>query len=411
MSIQPEKYIEKIEEHPKESSPAVSSQNPSSLEVLQMVFQMLISIGINLGTISQNCAKMQNDQATIADRQAETTKEASDDYLKKLDKFYVEQAKAKKWGIFGEVMKWVGVSIAAVVGALLCETGVGFVLLAGVIALTASGTMEKGISALGDLLGEQIGSSVWGKILAQLIVIAVVTVVTAGAEGISLGISKAATATSEGGEIAAQAAIRGAEEQIGEMVAGEGAAAANNEAASGLSNYQPRFRYAARAVGVQTICSSNLIGELVDQLINQIPGDESAKKWAALITTIILDLSVALLSFKGVGDDGFVNKFITQAPKIKMGLFSLQGTSQIVGTVPQIGMATTQMAEAETLKEMAPLESNFLTSESMIQIFTSLSELLSKMGASIAEGTQQLFRIDFSSAYKAATEAMNRYTG
>src|SRR5579872_2321035 len=173
------------------------THNVSYQQMLQSIFELEGSISLNEGQLAENSNKTQMSQAQVEQEQVQISHQQYQSEIAQLQKLQNQEGTAQKWSTFGDIMKWVGVGVAACVGALLCETPAGFAILAGVIALTASGVLNKGISALGNALGNAMGGSTgdhtWGNIIAQVIVIAALTIVTAGAEGVYVGLTKAAS--------------------------------------------------------------------------------------------------------------------------------------------------------------------------------------------------------------------------
>ena len=177
------------------SNPGLSSSSSSDQathqQMMDSIFQLLMAIGLDEGILAKNFDQSQADQSQIAQAQAQSANTQTQNYLAQLAKAQQEQASAHRWSIFGDVMKWVGVAVGVVVGGLLCESPVGFAILAGVIAFAASPLFNKAVSALGTAIGNAIGSQTWGNVLAQVITVVVLTVATAGAEGIAAGFSSA----------------------------------------------------------------------------------------------------------------------------------------------------------------------------------------------------------------------------
>jgi hypothetical protein len=390
---------------------AAQATGTSNQQAMAITFQMLMAIALNMGIISQAFSQNQSDQAALAQSQAQTEHENCQKYLAQLTAFQKEQKKAHAWGIFGDVMKWVGIAVAAVVGALLCETPAGFAILAVVIGLTASGLLNKGLSFIGDKLGQAMGSKTWGNIFVQVIAIAVLTVATAGAEaGYSAVVaSKAATAAAEGATEAAVGAATKAAEDAGEA-AEQATGAASNSADK--TNFSTNFKnslngYATRTVGITSLASTNVVGELVQESIEHIPGNSTAKEWAETILTAAITLAIAIVSFKGMTqNESIVNQFTQKAAQLKTGLFAVQGAGQLAKDGATVGSEWTTYVGAGIQKAQGPLQAAMTNSAGMIQVFNSLSSVTQEVMKAMMEAYQPIFSINFGAGWDAATQGL-----
>jgi hypothetical protein len=316
-------------------------------------------------------------------------------------------------------MKWVGVALAAVVGALLCETPAGFAILALVIGLTASGLLNKGLSFVGDKLGQAMGSSTWGNIIVQCVAIVLITVATAGAEAGYTAVVASRTA-STAVQAATQATIKAVEEGAQEAIqtAASQAAEAAQDAASNATgavdktSFTANFKtslngYATRAAGVTSLTSTNVIGELVQEAIGHLPMNSSAKQLVETILTAVLTIAVAIASFKGVvNNDTFMNQFTAMTPRLKTGLFALQGLGGLAGDAAGTGNGWTQMQAAGIQKGQGPLQAAMTNYQGMTQVFSSLSTTTEQILKAIIAAYQPVFSINFGAAWQAAAQGL-----
>jgi len=390
---------------------AAQATGTSNQQAMAVTFQMLMSIALNMGIISQDFSQNQSDQAALSQSNAQIEHENCQKFLAQIAAFQKEQKKAHAWGIFGDVMKWVGIAVAAVVGALLCETPAGFAILAVVIGLTASGLLNKGLSFVGDKLGSAMGSNTWGNILVQVFAIAVLTVATAGAEAgyTAVVASKAATAAADGAAQAAVSAATKAAEDAGQ--AAEQASVALTNGAD-KTNFGTNFKsslngYATRTVGVTTLASTNVVGELVQESIEHIPGNSTAKEWAETILTTMITLAIALASFKGMTEnESIVNQFTQKAGQLKTGMFAFQGAGDVITNTAYAGNSWTNYVGAGIEKTQGPLQAAMTNSQGMIQVLSSLSSVTQEVMKAMMESYQPLFSINFGAGWDAATQGL-----
>lgn len=380
-------------------------------QAMSITWAMLMKIALNMGLISQDFSQNQSDQAAVAQSEAQIDHENVQKYMTQEAAFQKEQKKAHAWGIFGDVMKWVGIAVAAVVGALLCETPAGFGILALVIGLTASGLLNKGLSFIGDKLGSAMGSKTWGNIFVQVFAVAILTVATAGAEaGYSAVVaSKAATAAAEGATQAAVGAVTKAAEDAGQ-VAEQTTGAVTNSADK--TNFGTNFKsslngYATRTVGVISLASTNVVGELVQESIEHIPGNSTAKEWAETILTAAIMLTIAIVSFKGMTENqSILNQFTQKAPLLKTGAFIAQGTGQLAKDGATVGSEWTAYVGAGIQKTQGPLQAAITNSTGMIQVFNSLSSVTQEVMEAMMKAYQPIFSINFGAGWDAATQGL-----
>lgn len=380
-------------------------------QAMTITWAMLMKIALNMGLISQDFSQNQSDQAAISQSQAQTEHENFQKYMAQVAAYAEEQKKAHGWGIFGDVMKWVGIAVAAVVGALLCETPAGFGILALVIGLTASGLLNKGLSFIGDKLGSAMGSNTWGNIIVQVFAVAILTVATAGAEAgyTAVVASKAATAAADAATEAAVGAATKAAEDAGQVAEQTTNALTNS---TDKTNFGTNFKsslngYATRTVGVTSLASTNVVGELVQESIEHIPGNSTAKEWAETILTTAIMLTIALVSFKGMTqNESIVNQFTQKAPMLKTGLFMAQGTGQLASGGAKVGSEWTAYVGAGIQKTQGPLQAAITNSTGMIQVFNSLSSVTQEVMKAMMAAYQPIFSINFGAGWDTATQGL-----
>jgi hypothetical protein len=400
----------------------IDTTDMSRNQLMQMIYTLMLLVGKNMSLVQTTYAQSQLNQETIVQRQAQATQTQTTKYMSSLQELQQKEAEAKKWELFGTVMKWVGVAAGLLVGALLCETPVGFFILAAVIAYTASPLFDMTTKALGGAIGKAIGNSTWGNIIAQVIILVTLTVLTCGAEGLSTGLSKLATTAGEdAAESATQAAAQTAKE-VAEQVTQEISedAAQASKVAEGSSNkvaakdFKPRWTFASASVFTQTVMSSNISGELITQLIEAIPGNEKAKKMAETILTVVFDLLITLASFKFAASAGNLleqaSKLTSNPALLRGGIAAFTGATQITTAAAEGGQGYNQYQQSQIQQEMAPLQANMQFGQGFFQILTQLANLAQQIYKSLMDSNKILFTTNFAADWQACVSAQ-QYQG
>lgn len=421
----------------KPASPTHSSVNVSNglddtsrAQLMLLIYNLMIVVGENMSSIQNSYAQNQLDQAKIAQNQADGTEKETQQYLSKLSNLEEKRAEAKKWGVFGTIMKWIGVAIGLLVGALLCETPLGFIVLAAVIGFTASPLFDTAVSALGNAIGKAIGNTTWGSILAQAIILVVITVATCGAEGLSTGLTKLMTTAGEdAAEVGTQTTVQVAKqiaEEVEEEVTEEASSQlsqtseqASEQTASKVSakDFKPRWSYASAGVFTQTLLSTNLISNLALAIVDSVPGAKK-NELVQIITQIlalILELAVAFASFKGVSGEGvnLMQKLaqVTDSPILtRVAAGSIVGTTQVVNGIAVGGQSWYTYEQGQIQGELAPIQGSLMFGESFFQILTQLASAAQQAYKSLMHSNTILFNTNFSSDWQACVRAQ-QYQG
>ncbi len=404
-----------------EEKPAVSLILPADINtdqdqvsraaMMQMIYQLMLLIGENISKIQKSNAESQLDQSEIAQHQAEITQESTQDYLKKTDKLQKEQEQSKKWNAFSNVMKWIGVAVAALVGSLLIETGVGLALLATAIALTAipvsngKTLFDMGTDALAGELEKTGLDSTWSKILAQVILIVAITVVSCGAEGISAGAAKVAASASEE---TAKVAIG----EVGDQLGTEGAQQIGQDADRvSFKDFLPVRTAATTQMFMQTLFSSGLMQELVFQ----IPGMDK-NPVASAIVMVLLQIIMIAAAYKmtpGIGGTTLFSKMasvIGNPTKLRLALGTFIFSTQVTTEVANGGQSYNTYEQGKTNADLAPSQTRLMFGEGFLQIMTQLSTLAQKMYNETMNANEVIFKADFSSDMSACVAAQ-QYQG
>lgn len=403
---------------PVSSNEETQSGGTSYQQAMAITYQMLMAIAIDMGVIGKGFNQIQSDQATVSKSQADTTSESTKKYLQQV----YDASHESFWSKFADAFKWIGLAVAAIVGALLCETPAGFAMLALVIGLTASGLLNKGLALLGGAIGDLIGNKTAGNIIAQVLGIVVITVATCGAES-AFSIAMATRAATQAADTAAtQIAVKVGEEVAEEVVATtsetvvQNASSLTETASDAATSAQKSFGdyfkaslkgYSTRTVFVNTLCSSNLIGELVQQMIEHIPGNSAAKQIAESILTAVATIAVAIASFQGMsGNASFMSRFTDMVPKLRTGIFAFQGATSVIGDTATAGNSWENYLSAEIQKGEAPLKAEMDRSQGIAQVFNSLSKETQQVMEAMIKSFQPLFSINFGAGWQAAAQGL-----
>jgi len=396
------------------------SKETSYQQAMMITYQMLMAIAINMGEIGKGFNEIQSDQASVSKTQADETSKNTQKYLEQV----AAAAHESFWSKFADAFKWIGLALAAVVGALLCETPAGFAMLALVIGLTASGLLNKGISLLGDAIGEAIGNKTAGNIMAQILGIVVITIATCGADtacSIAIASRAAAQAADTGVTVAAEAGEQAVETAIAEVASetAEGTTTALTNTTSDVASAAEKSvgdyikaslkGYSTRSVFVNTLCSSNLIGEVIQQMMRIFPGKSDAewKQITEAVATAIATIAVAIFSMQGMSENTpFISKFINMVPKLRTGIFALQGVTSVVGDTAQAGNSWENYLSAEIQKGEAPLKKAIDESQEASQALNELSKVMHQAMESMMKSLQPIFSINFGAGWQAAAQGL-----
>jgi hypothetical protein len=148
---------------------------------MHMIYMLMLLVGANTSLIQNSFADNQLEMAQVAQNASNATHTATTQYLAKLDAYNAQLA-ASKPGLFGEIAKWVTAAVGIVLGAALAETAVGFAIIAAVIAFTQSPFFDKTVSLLGGAIGNMIGDSAAGKVIAQAMIVMIAVALTKGCD-------------------------------------------------------------------------------------------------------------------------------------------------------------------------------------------------------------------------------------
>lgn len=357
----------------------------SRAAMMSMIFQLMSQIGINQSIIAKANAQSQVDQTTIAEAQANNAQALSQTVSKQVDDYMKQLEESQKWSFWGSIFKWIVAAIVIVIGALTSEFGVGLLLLTAVTVFMASPLFDMAVGALAKGLEAAGLPSTWANVLAQIIVIVIVTICT-------LGIGTA-------GE-AANLAAKGA----------------GTAAEIGSSAAQAALKMALQAM-LQALLSSSVL----PQLLAQIPGIDKIPVLQAILT-IVLTIIIAVVAGKLMSTAGategqsLLSKLGTKLEQSLVDIRSLETAVNNAGRVARVagtaaeagagtGTAVYELKASDVLKILAPLQA-------LMGFVSGIATLMSKMSDQIEANTQssmKTFNTLFNTKFYADMEAAKAY--
>jgi hypothetical protein len=280
----------------------------SYAEMHDMIFELLKLIGMNQSVIAKATAGTQADQASIASKNADAAKVASEDVVKRLDELRKQNEAAAAWGIFGTVIKWLGVVLSAVISFVTANPTL-FAMTLALVVLTESGAMGKLTEAIGSALVAAGCDPAWSNIVAELIVTVIVIVASLGTQAIASGANAAS--------------------------AGSRLAQAGAKASAGLTA-------AAKAIPLVTI-QSLLSSAVLMELMGKIPGLDKIPALQILLTLILMIVAtvVGAKTMNASGKQGTMLQTVAQRFNKEI-LQATQSKIEFATSVAQFGATTAE---------------------------------------------------------------------
>jgi hypothetical protein len=394
-----------------------SGDQTSRAALMQLIYELLLLVGENVSEVQTANAQTQLIGATIAEKQANAAQVSEQELTKELDKQQTEQAKAQEWGTFGTVMKWVGVGLSLVIGALLCETPIGFAILAATIAFTASPLFNDAVSGLATEIGKIPGiSPEVANILAEVVVIVVVTAASFGAEAATVGIKGGISLVEDGSQLAVKAAQEESEEvgetaaeevSEGSQTASKSDATATNSANETSAKTQTYRTAATTNAFLQTLLSSNVL----PNAISEIPGVKKYP-WLVALLSIVAELAAALAAYKITPFSGEISVLgrlssLTKLSQdsLKVTIATITGLTSTVSNSATIGQGYNELKQSDINKKIAPIQSQLIFQEGFTQIMMQLTSIAQQAYKQSMVADQEIFKIDFSSDMRGCVAA------
>ncbi len=360
-------------------APAADSNETSRAAMMQIIFGLLLLIGDNMAKIQQLNGQTQLNTAKIAQDQADGALKNEQNLLKQLKHLHKEQRRAAKWHIADQVLKGTGAAIALCIGGLLCETPIGFGIIAMTIAFTASPLFNKTVNLIAKGFEAAGFPKSWADIMAQISLLVVITAASFGTEAASVGWQGGITAVEDTAETGAQAAPE-----------------------SETSAQAPTQVYRTSATtlaSLQALMSSSLVPES----ISKIPGIKKYP-WLMAVLTILTEIAVSVAAMQTTPASGAVSYLARLSPstttlRIAMASFA---TVSSIGTDTATGYrGYNELQQGKTNEKIAPIQSLSQFEDGFFQIMTQLTTLLQKTYEKTMDVNQTIFKTDFSSDMQA----------
>jgi len=362
------------------------SDNQISYAALSsMIFKLMCRVGINQSIIAKANAQAQVDQSSITLAQATNAQAISQTVAKQVDDYMQKLQDAAKSSIWGDIFKWVAAAVVIFIGTLTSEFGVGLVILTAVTLFMTSPLFDMTVKAIGGGL-EKLGiPKTWANVIAQVIVIAAITVCT-------FGIGTAGEAAN---------------------LAGKGAAAGGQIASNAAQ--------AAAKMALQAMLQALLTSSLVPTLLTQIPGLDKLPAVQAVIGVVITILAAVLagkfiVSGAAAEGESMLQTIAKKFPKLIADAKNLEysvamwgrvarGGAMAAETGARAGEAYYQFSAAGILQALAPLQTimRFLEGNSGV-----MKELADQTQAT-TKSALKTFQTLFSTRFYAGMEAAKAY--
>lgn len=383
----------------------------SNEQFQQLISKILVEIGVFLSQVQKASAAMSQDQVTISQIMATNSHKQAQKVVSEINKKEEEEKKAQSgfWGVLGKIFgnKWVQIIITAVIGLLFCETPLGFVLLAGMIALQASGAMDKMTNWLASKMG--------GGPVAQFFAGVIVTVVLTGGAGLIEGggsaiIAKTAAsfAAKEGAQVGEKVVAEGVEEGATNIAKSEveeaGAKGADKEDEGSWLTKKGRFySNTTGMILAQSLTSTNLIYNL---LISCGMDKKDAAVLAAVLN-VVASLAAILGGALSGATSTLVDLMKTQGLSgLRYGMLGFQALTQTGSSTYNIHQGVTQLDYADIDKELAAPQGQLQLMEQLSKIFSQMISMSNQIFSNVFKDQSNIFSIDFSTAWSTAAQGM-----
>jgi len=109
--------------------------------------------------------------------------------------------------------------------------------------------------------------------------------------------------------------------------------------------------------------------------------------------------------------DSLLDQLSQSFPKIRTFVFGATGVMNVCADIPGIGAGVCELKQGDILQELAPLQSQTMLGESMVNLFNHLADIATKAFQARTQETQPLFRVDVAADYAAVSQGMDQYLG
>lgn len=350
-------------------SAAPIGQGPSTVEIAQVMAQMIEALSLLQETLSQYTRDKAQEQDEMMQRMTISLQVSLDDLKTQSIQLSQEASEASE---SQETSFWLGIvmSVVAVVATVVTFGAAAGAFIAVMGALQASGELGKWTQDLADKIQSGTGlSGQWAKFLADLTVMAMVMSVTFGIGGVQIngevaaqqGAREAAEeAAEEGIEMYARnignAAAENEEQAVGQEIENAEQAAARNPKRVNYSWEQSKTLGTRLMLleGAQMMTSTNMLGDLVSAICKG--KDNETVKILMEVMQAIIAVVTAVAATSGLVPVGNLSNMTT--------LMQISRGAELGGTLAQgsanIATGSFQLQEGQTMQNIAADQRNMI---------------------------------------------------
>jgi hypothetical protein len=346
-------------------------------------------VGKNQAIIARANGQLQTDQSSIVQAQADSAAVQSKEVVKQVNNYMQQLADSAQWSFFGSIFKYIAAAIVIVVGVLTSEFGIGLVLLSAVAIFMASPLFDMTVNALANGLVAAGCPKEWANLIAQIIVIVVITVCTFGA---------------------------------GTASSASGLAKAGSEVAQAGSKFATVMSTAAK-LALQVMIQALLSSTILPQLLAKCPGIDQIPALQAFLTVVISVIAALLAGKLMMGSAGSEGQSLLQTigTKLKQSLADIKTVEYTINTAGRIGRGVATAGETAAgggqayyalqasgiLAMLAPLRSLMQLFGGFSSVMTHMSEQTQETIKNAAKTFITLFKTEFYADTRALVKEYN----
>ncbi|HNA62453.1 MAG TPA: hypothetical protein PKW79_05195 [Rhabdochlamydiaceae bacterium] len=386
----------------------------SAQQIQELIGKILVDLGIFLSQVQQTSTQISNDQVNVAQAMAKHAQDENKDIQAKIKKMQEEEEAAKSgfWGFLSSLFgnKAFQIILTVVIGLLFCESPIGFVMLAALVTLQATGALDKMTTGLANAMG----GGPWANFFAGVII---TTLLTGGA-GLAEGLGSAAIsglakgATEAVVEDGAQVGTKAATEVIEKETANEASKITENEGSEAAENAGKDENWLTKSTGYYTNTTAMVLAQSLTQtnlIYNFLIGcgmDKKTAMWVAAVLNVIASIAAMAGALKG--STSTVLDLMSQAGKLgtafKFTALGIQGLSGVGSSAYGIKEGTTQMDVADIKKQMAPELAQITQLEALSKIFGEMIQVTNNNIANIMKNQSSIFAVNFATGWQAVAQ-------
>jgi hypothetical protein len=394
----------------------------SAQQIQELIGKILVELGIFLSQVQQTSTQISNDQVNVAQAMAKHAQDENKDIQAKIKKMLEEEAAAKSgfWGFLSSLFgnKVFQIILTVVIGLLFCESPIGFVMLAALVTLQATGALDKMTTGLANAMG----GGPWANFFAGVIITTLLTGGAGLAEGLGSaaisGLAKGATeAVVEDGAQVGTKTVTTTVEHVAEEEATEEAAKVGEESAegatkSGTKDDESDESWLTKKTGYYTNTTAMVLAQSLTQtnlIYNFLIGcgmDKKTAMWVAAVLNVIASIAAMAGALKG--STSTVLDLMSQAGKLgtafKFTALGIQGLAGVGSSAYGIKEGTTQMDVADIKKQMAPELAQITQLEALSKIFAEMIQITNSNIANIMKNQSSIFAVNFATGWQAVAQ-------